>query len=516
MMTLPDSRAGDRRTQEETVSDTEPTSGAPAQQTAVLADTLRTVVIAACVGAAAIHFAYAPAHFDHETAHGLFFLAAAWAQVGAAVALARWRERPAGWWAAVGVNAAIVAVWVVSRTAGVPGYDAESIGLADAVATALALGAVAGSLAALRVPAVRRSASRVPALAGGAAAAVLVVAVSASVTPSIAGSQGADRHGHAAGEIAAADGHASGDHDDGHDAHGEAHEVGAVDHVDRCDLGFNTPAFNEVSEPGVSHVHDDTGGVDFTIEEWAEVFVDESRGIPAAAVVSYLEDNPNLRDGVLSGGLTHTLDPDPWNPMTEESECQALAAELARAREVAARYPTIADAEAAGYRRVTNYYPGIAAHFMKFDLVDSEFVIEEPEMLLYDGDGDHASIVGLSYYVIEQGDEPPTVGFTGDNDHWHRHVGLCIVDGVVAGGSNTSEEDCEAAGGRKADGTAAWMNHVWIVPGCESDWGLFSGANPTLTVRGLDNTGEMPSGCGTGKAVGDPLDFDDPGGGPSI
>lgn len=498
--------------------DTGSTADGPGGRAAPLTETLRTVAAAACIGAAAIHFAYAPQHFDHETAHGVFFLSAAWAQVGVAVALIRWRAHARAWWAAGGVNAAIVAVWAVSRTVGVPGYDAEGAGLPDVAATGLELLAVACAVAVLVAPAARRAAPRVPTFAGGLAAVALVGLVSVSITPSIAGEHDGDDHDHAAGELAAADGHDHGAGDDDHDDH-DGHvggEVAAVDDADRCDLGFNTPAFNEESEPGEVHAHDDTGGVDFTIEEWAEVFVDESRGIPVEGVVAYLEGNPELRDGILSGGLTHTLEPDPWIPMTDEDECEALADELGRARQVAARYPTIADAEAAGYRRVTGYLPGIAAHYIKFEYVDETFVIEEPEMLLYDGDGEHANIVGLSYYILREGDQPPTVGFTGENDHYHRHVGLCFVDGEVAGGSNLSEEECEARGGQKADGSAGWMNHTWIVPGCESDWGLFSGANPKLTVRGLDATGEMPPGCGTGTSLDEPLAFDDPGNGPAI
>ena len=60
------------------------------------------------------------------------------------------------------------------------------------------------------------------------------------------------------------------------------------------------------------------------------------------------------------------------------------------------------------------------------------------------------------------------------------------------------------------------MSHVWITPGCESDWGVFSGANPTLQVRGLDTTGEVPTGCGTGQTMADDLAFDDAGDGPGV
>jgi hypothetical protein len=222
------------------------------------------------------------------------------------------------------------------------------------------------------------------------------------------------------------------------------------------------------------------------------------------------------RDGVLSGGLTHTLAPDPWIPMTDPAECDRLAGELRQARQVAARYPTAADALAAGYRKITNYYPGIAAHYIYEDYVDGEFHIDRPEMLLYDGDGRRAGMVGLSYLMQKEGDEEPTVGFTGPNDHYHRHVGLCFRNGVVVAGSNSTEEQCARAGGRKGFGFNGWMSHVWIVPGCESDWGVFSGANPTLKVRGVDNSASVPTGCGTGLSLDDHLAFDPGGDGPHL
>ena len=488
-----------------------PATPAPAEpeRRATVGETLRWLTIVACVGAAVIHFAYAPGHLDESATHGTFFLVTGWLQLGLAFALARWRDARAPWIAVAAVNAAVAAVWVLTRTAGLPGDDPESVGFPDTLATVLEVVAVVAAVAALRPALARRPAFRLHPLVGGVAAVALAVVVSASVTPSIAGEHDhgeADSHGHGADGETAADGH----------EHGTSADLVSVDPDDRCDLGFNTAAYNEVSVPGLPHAHDDGTQVDFTLAEWAEIFVDPADGIPRDVVVDYIETKPVMRDGILSGGLTHTLEPDPWNPMTDPDECEALADELTRAKDLAAEYPTIADAEAAGYRKVTTYYPGIAAHYMNFEYVDGDFELEKPEMLLYDGDGPTAGIVGLSYYVMKDGEEEPTDGFTGNNDHYHRHVGLCFREGVVAAGSSTSEEDCGDLGGRKSDGTAGWMSHVWITPGCESDWGVFSGANPTLQVRGLDTTGETPTGCGTGQTMADDLAFDDAGEGPAV
>ena len=144
------------------------------------------------------------------------------------------------------------------------------------------------------------------------------------------------------------------------------------------------------------------------------------------------------------------------------------------------KYPTVADANAAGWFRVTAYVPGIAAHFMNFGLVDGTFEIDKPEMLLYDGTDPDSSSSALSYYVRLDGTAEPTQGFTGDNDHYHRHFGLCIGQGGVIGDSTTTEEECAARGGVKSKGTEGWMSHAWVVPGCESPWGVFSAVNPIL------------------------------------
>ena len=73
------------------------------------------------------------------------------------------------------------------------------------------------------------------------------------------------------------------------------------------------------------HLHDDTAGVDFTLEEWADVFVDESKGLSTDLVVDYIKSDPVSYDGIMSGSLTHSLNPDPWNPMTDDEACAEFA-----------------------------------------------------------------------------------------------------------------------------------------------------------------------------------------------
>jgi hypothetical protein len=492
-------------------------AGAPAS---TVGDTVRALVIAASIGAAVIHFAYAPVHLEENTVHGLFFLVMGWVQLATAFALARWRSARWPWVATAAFNAAVIGIWLVSRTAGIPGSEPEPFGFPDGLASGLEAIAVVGSLLALRPETVRRPAPRLSPVLGGVVALAMVGLVSASVTPSIVGEHahghggGAhdDDHGNAATAAAAGD-----DHDmagmEGMD-HDNPSGAPAVARSDRCDLGFNTAAFNQKATPGVPHAHKAGQEVDFTIAEWAKIFADPEHGIPVEGLVAALDKMPVEKGGILSGGLTHTLAPDHWNPLTKTKDCASLGRELDQARAVAAKYPTVKDAEAAGYRKVTNYLPGIAAHYMNFDYLRDGFVLEHPEMLLYDGTEPTSHMVGLSYYIIKPGTSEPTDGFVGNNDHYHQHIGLCFRNGVVASGSNTTDAQCSAQGGRKSGGSGGWMSHVWIVPGCESDWGIFSGANPKLKVQIPGAPGPTTGGCGTGKSLSAPLAFETGGKGP--
>ncbi|MEY2476826.1 MAG: hypothetical protein QOG87_2141 [Actinomycetota bacterium] len=150
-----------------------------------------------------------------------------------------------------------------------------------------------------------------------------------------------------------------------------------------------------------------------------------------------------------------------------------LADQLVAARQLAMGRPTVAEALLDGYQMVVPYVPLIGAHYMKFSLVDGKFDVERPEMLLYDGTRPDSKIVGLSYYV--RGDSEPA-GFAGSNDHWHRHIGLCVSlkTLTVIGGEKTTPEQCAAMGGRKADGSQFWMVHAWVVPAWDSPQGVFS------------------------------------------
>jgi hypothetical protein len=487
-----------------------------------------------CAGV--VHLVMVPQHAQTGALEGWAFAIMGWFQILTAVALlARPSKRLLE--AVIAFNLAVIAIWVWSRTAGLPvgahAGEPEDAATVDQLTTVFEGLLVVGSGALLWRPQLGAK------VTDSVLAVVSIVPVLALVATSFALAD-PETATHAHGDEAAADHHA------GDTA---AHDVDmAAVASQRCDLDINPAAYwNETTLAGIDNVmggnHGDTAdsghghGASTGVEIQGSAELDkliaattkEGGETKDAAVVvelskvsdetyqewlkwlpSYSGSGAHTSTGAASGddnhGMGGHLGPQPWQAMTDPAQCDQLKSELALARDTAMKYPTAADATAAGWFRVTPFVPGIAAHYMNFGYVDGEFDIEEPEMLLYDGDGPDAAMIGLSYYVVHDSDTEPTQGFTGPNDHFHRHTGLCIGAGGVIGDSTTTTEECAAIGGRKAAGSGGWMNHVWIVPGCESPWGMFSGASPLLDRTMADNSGQKGPGC-AGSGVLDRYDL---------
>jgi hypothetical protein len=175
-------------------------------------------------------------------------------------------------------------------------------------------------------------------------------------------------------------------------------------------------------------------------------------------------------------GVRGAVEPVPLS----KGEQAILDMQLGQAAQVARQFPTVRDAEHAGYAMSTPYVPCIGAHYTNVGLAAS-FDPAKPSELLYAGTTPDARIVGLSYLVWHHGGPPP--GFAGPNDRWHQHNangGLCLKGGLVVGGEETTRADCAARGGRKTLLTDVWMVHAWVVPGLACTWGVFSGECPAL------------------------------------
>jgi hypothetical protein len=497
-------------------------------------------------GAGVIHFAMVPIHAANGWQDPFAFAAAGWFQLVAAGAILANRASTRLYQAVVAANLAFIGVWIWSRTAGLPwgahAGVAESVAAVDLACVVLEAGAILVALRILLAPARRTTGMLVPAFA---AVAALGLATTVITSP--------DAANHSHGTTLSAG-----------DAAREKVQA------ERCDRSFNIPAYwDEATYLGVDTVYggnDPYAGAASTGATSADGHQHGSGASAAGGTTTTTEPDPtggagspgldqlvsstslaatseieaaNLVTNLAhaseadyqawlwwirkSGLISHShaatataqlsghgghVGPQPWVALTDPKQCKQLGDELAEAREVAMRFPTAQDAMDAGYNRVTPYLSGIAAHYMKFSYVDGVFDIEEPEMILYDGDGPEAHVVGLSYYLRNPGDQEPTQGFTGDNDHGHRHIGLCSGPNGVIGDSTTTEEECARRGGRKGDGSGSWMIHAWVVPGCESPWGVFSAASPILDNDLLRSSGTDDGHC-AGSEVRERYGLDD-------
>jgi hypothetical protein len=143
-------------------------------------DSLRLLVAAGLVGSGLVHAAVVPEHLAEWTAAGVFFVVLTAAELGAAALLLARPDRVAT--VATGIlSAGPLAVWLCSRTVGLPfGPEAgvpEAIGLADLAACALEVGTLVAAVVLLRAGGwLRRPA---PSANAGRLALVAVVAVAA-------------------------------------------------------------------------------------------------------------------------------------------------------------------------------------------------------------------------------------------------------------------------------------------------------------------------------------------------
>ena len=96
-------------------------------------------------------------------------------------------------------------------------------------------------------------------------------------------------------------------------------------------------------------------------------------------------------------------------------------ADLAAARKATARFHRVEQAEAEGYINLNFCEEGEGCHWLKPSLLDGQFDLTQPEILLYVRDGDGWRLVGVEYAVplsLSPGVAPE--GFAGDADTWRE------------------------------------------------------------------------------------------------
>jgi hypothetical protein len=268
----------------------------------------------------------------------------------------------------------------------------------------------------------------------------------------------------------------------------------------RCDLGFNTKWYNQHAKQVTTLQPKTIAPVRFTLQQWANVFTDPSLGLSKETVLAQLNANPNYKRQILGGVLTSKLGPDWVKPTTNAAECNTLRGQLQTARNVSVLFATADRAVKAGYARTSTYLGGVGVHYQNTNMANQPFDPTRPAQILYDGAHANANIVGLSYFVMSPGNTPPE-GFAGKNDRWIRHTHWCLnsSSNVLIAADVLSQQECTAAGGKTVVNPGWWTLHVWLVPGCESDWGVFSVSNPRLPYM---RSGMRRSvGCGRNTAI---------------
>jgi hypothetical protein len=185
--------------------------------------------------------------------------------------------------------------------------------------------------------------------------------------------------------------------------------------------------------------------------------------------------------------------------------CEDMAIQLDEAKTYAEQYPTVADAEAAGFISSFGFIPGMGTHHgvgtitpemladPNFDrsnpvipdsMIDDVFDPTRPEFLQYNGGGDDAVLVGMSYYVRTDNDLPPE-GFPGDNDWWHHHPSLCFDPATARAFTvNTTDAECAGRDGVNVLMDDYYMLHVWLVDDLEYHGDVHAPMHPCITWSG--------------------------------
>ena len=193
--------------------------------------------------------------------------------------------------------------------------------------------------------------------------------------------------------------------------------------------------------------------------------------------------------GVKAADVAAEAQPDvPLDPATRAT----LQQQLVVARDTAMRYPTVADALAAGYHVVGGFGPGSGAHYIGGYSVTLRWLrpqqatgtdLRRHEPDLPDG-RPHVLRHGQHRTRRVRGPERPLAP-----PQQRVHEGQPTV--LSPPDADISQADCAALGGFFMTITG-WMVHAWVVPSWESPDGVFSHENPNLRCAdGTFNTDKI-------------------------
>ena len=142
------------------------------------------------------------------------------------------------------------------------------------------------------------------------------------------------------------------------------------------------------------------------------------------------------------------------DPLGQYSGLDKVTAwELQQARAATAKYKHLKNAEKDGYVDIDVIMPNMGYHYMKMENVDDQFDIRNPEILVYNHDGDgNMELVAVEYAIPIPLSVNAPEGFTGLDDEWNEHTGFGL-----------------------------WLLHAWV-------WkynpdGVFNATNPDVHVQ---------------------------------
>ena len=284
---------------------------------------------------------------------------------------------------------------------------------------------------------------------------------------------------------------------------------GVSDDLDACPT---TPTGELVDDIGCSATERDRDGDGLTDAD------DACPSSPAGEEVATdgcadSEVDPSIRPwwcnstGTGSGSGQHGMHIDPaYENMTKGmlswQDCLTLTDQFQAAIAWAMQWPTLGDAEAAGFAMSVDYVAGMGTHHVvyanftfddDFDPYDPEFLgtrmddvfeFERPEFLMYAGSTDDAELVGFAWYVKTNSTSPPE-GFAGDNDWWHRHQALCFYNATLQViGEDITDEECNLYQGTNVHLGDYWMAHAWIIEPWLQQHDVFANHHPCLKDDG--------------------------------
>ena len=210
------------------------------------------------------------------------------------------------------------------------------------------------------------------------------------------------------------------------------------------------------------------GSTTSTSHDMAGMSAEDMAGMSAEDMAAHDDRGfSKLENGMQHGGFQQPI---------SKADRVELARQLTLAREVALRYPTVADAEAAGLRRAGPFSPGLGAHYISYanalgnaDGVMSDDDIRKPLAWIYDGTHQNSRIAGLFYMTgmaNAQGFVVRTTPGVAPPQWWCIKTGPGgVIDAPLGADHDATQAQCSAVGGNLIQQTG-YLLHTWVVPAC--------------------------------------------------